>query len=209
MQSANISNNNSRKGGIQFGEDPPDSSSEAGESVAAEDTLFENGFPPSPLLSVPKPGSERKLGRRRRLTNFLLRRGNHRKRQKHHHAYTRKKHRGWIRRRRSRANSNSSSSSSLGSFVESEEDRIGSLQDERIGRPPMCGASYGDWSIPGANSYSVRQYGYKQTKEKGFSATPSFYELCAIDTYCSPSRMDRIFEHVEVRTIEQSIITVD
>ncbi len=174
--------------------------------MLAEDVLSENGFPPSPLPSVPKPGSERKLSRRRRLTNFLLRRGHHRSTRKHHHGHPRKKHRGWIKRRQPRANSSGSSSSSLASSLGSEEDRIGSLEDERIGRPPMCGASYGDWSVPGADSYSVRQYDYKQTKEKGFSATPSFYELHAIDTYCSPSRMDRIFEHVEVRRIEQSII---
>ncbi len=201
--SATKSNNYSRKGGIRFGEDPPDSSSEEGESVVADDILCDNEFPPPPLIADPTPGSYRKLGRRRRLTNFLLRRGRHQGGKKYDGTHTRKKHRGWIRRKRSPVTSSLSSDDD--SSTGSDEDSIGRLQDERIGRPPMCGASYADWGVPGADSYSVRQYDYKQTKEKDFSCGPSFYELCAVDTYCSPSRMDCIFEHVEVRINKWSI----
>ncbi len=203
-------NSNPRKGGLQDGEDPPDSMSDAEESVVAEDTLSENGFPTSPLISAPTPGLDRKISRRRRLTNFLLMRG-HRRGHKHHdNTHRRKKHHRWIRRKPSHVISSSSTSSSMSddSSMDSEEDSVGSLEDERIGRPPMCGASYSDWGVPSANSYNVRQFDYKQTKQKDESANPSFYELCATDTYCSPSRMDRIFEHIEVRSNEVEYYTI-
>ncbi len=202
QSSAINSNKYSRKVTMQC-EDVPDSSSEAGESVLADDVLCDDELPPSPFLG-PTPGSYRKLSRRRRFADFLLRRGRRGRRKKHVGTHPRKKHRGWIRKKRSPA-SLSSSSSDDASSGGSDSDSLDSLQDGRIGRPPMCGASYSDWEVPEADSYNVRQYDYKRTKRKDSSCGPPFYELCAVDTYCSPSRMDRIFEHIEVSMSKWSI----